>query len=197
MPLQGISTDQIQGGSVANVFLKEPGWKVRGISRHPEKAQNWTEKGVEMVQGNLDDPESLVAAFKGANAIFSVTDFWQPYFNPANHAKLKPGQSINEWVYEYELQQGKYIADAAAKVQGLERLIFSALCDTSKWSQGKYTGVYHFDSKARAVDYIKEKYPELAAKLSVVQAGAYMDNWKAGGAHFIKVSFPFSNEKVY
>ncbi|MCJ1360459.1 MAG: hypothetical protein MMC33_010464 [Icmadophila ericetorum] len=170
-----------QGGSVADVYLKEPGWKVRGISRNPGMAQTWIDKGVQMVKGDLDDTESLTNAFKGATAIFSVTDFWQPFFNPANQAKLKPGQTINEWCYEYELQQGKNIADAAAGVQGLNRLIFSATCDATRCSKGKYTWVYHFDSKGRAVEYIKERYPELAAKMSVVQAGAYMDNWKTGG----------------
>ena len=72
------------------------------------------------------------------------------------------------------------IADAATSVEGLDRYVISALCDASKWSGGKYTWNYHFDSKARIVDYIREKYPEHAAKMSVVQVGSYMDNWKSG-----------------
>jgi hypothetical protein len=79
-----------------------------------------------------------------------------------------------------ELQQGKNIADAAATVEGLGRYVISALCDASKWSKGKYTRNYHFDSKARIVDYIQGKYPQLAAKMSVLHVGSYMDNWKSG-----------------
>jgi len=169
-----------QGGSVANVYSKEAGWKVRGISRNPDKAQAWKDKGVEVVKGDLDDKDSLIAAFKGADAIFSVTDFWGPFYNPANHQKLKEGQTINEFCYEYELQQGKNVADAAATVDGLERLVVSALCDAKKWSKEKYTWVYHFDSKAHIVDYINEKHPEMAAKMSIVQMGIYMSNWKMG-----------------
>jgi hypothetical protein len=133
-----------------------------------------------VVKGDLDDSASLVAAFKGANATFSTTDFWGPFYNPATQRHLKNGQTINEYCYELELQQGKNIADAAATVESLDRYVISALCDASKCSKGKYTGNYHFDSKARIVDYIREKYPPLAAKMSVVQLGSYMDNWKSG-----------------
>ncbi|KAM0801609.1 hypothetical protein BDR22DRAFT_880370 [Usnea florida] len=165
-----------QGGSVASVYAKEPGWKVRGISRDPSKAQSWTAKGIEVVKADLDDKDSLVAAFQGAHAIFSVTDFWAEFYTPATQAKLKPGQSINEYCYGRELQQGKNIADAAATVGGLDRFIMSAVCNVKRLSKGKYNWVYHFDSKAEAVEYVQEKYPELAAKMSVVHIGVYMNN---------------------
>jgi len=173
-----------QGASVADVFVKDPAWKVRGITRDPSKSAGkaLTERGIELVKGNLDDKDSLVAAFKGANAIYSVTDFWGPFSNPANKSKLKPGQTINEYCYDYELQQGKNIADAAATtVDTLDHIIVSALSNTKKWSKGKYTWVYHFDGKAATVDYIKEKHPALAEKMSVLQVGLYASNWKGGG----------------
>jgi hypothetical protein len=172
-----------QGGSVAEVYSKEPGWKVRGITRNPSSpaAEAWKAKGVEVVQADLDNTQSLIAAFKGADAIFSTTDFWGPFFNPATQSKLKPGQTINEYVYEYEVQQGKNIADAAATVEGLDSLIVSALCDATKCSKGKYTWVYHFDSKAHIVDYINEKYPDMAKKMSIVQVGSYMSNIHQSG----------------
>jgi hypothetical protein len=56
--------------------------------------------------------------------------------------------------------------------------VVSSLCDASKWSKGKYRGVYHFDSKAHAVEYVRELYPELGAKMSVVQLGSYLSNWQ-------------------
>ena len=170
----------MQGGSVADVYAKEPGWKVRGLSRNPEKAANLTAKGIEVVKADLNDRESLVAAFKGADAIFTTTDPWTAFFDPATRSLLKPGQTINEYCYDVEVQQGKNVADVAASMEGLDRFIVSALCDVKKWSRGKYTSVYHFDSKARIVEYVKEKYPKLAEKMSVVQLGGYMNNWKTG-----------------
>jgi len=49
-----------------------------------------------MVQGDLNDIDSLNLAFQGANVIFGVTDFWQPFLEQANYAKLKAGQTIND-----------------------------------------------------------------------------------------------------
>ena len=95
--------------------------------------------------------------------------------------KLKPGQSINEYCYNLELQQGKNVADAATTVENLDRFILSAVGDVKKLSKGKYTEVYHFDSKAQIVEYVRSKHPSLAVKMSVVQIGVYMSNWKLIG----------------
>ncbi|KAF4468837.1 hypothetical protein FALBO_4248, partial [Fusarium albosuccineum] len=59
----------------------------------------------------------------------------------------------------------------------LERFILSSLSNATKWSGGKYTHVYHFDSKAKAVDYAKETYPELWAKTSIYEAGLFLSNF--------------------
>lgn len=119
-----------------------------------------------------------MAAFKGADAIFSNTDFWTQFFHPATREKLKPGQTINEYCYDVEVQQGKNVADAATTVGGLDRFVLSALCGAKKLSKGKYTQVYHFDSKANILEYVREQHPELAAKMSVVQVGVYMSRWR-------------------
>lgn len=141
-----------------------------------------------MVKGDLNDIDSLISAFKGATAIFGNTDFWQPFSDPENKKKLEPGQTINEIAFDIEVAQGKNIAKAAATVEGLERFILSALSNSKHWSKGKYTWVYHFDSKATVVDYIKKELPELAAKMSVLQMGMFMTNWAMGLPAFAKVS---------
>ncbi|KAJ5689729.1 hypothetical protein N7462_004121 [Penicillium macrosclerotiorum] len=169
-----------QGGSVANVFLNENGWRVRGITRDASKATDWQAKGVEVVEANLDDKASLVKAFEGAYAIFGTTDFWGPVFNPATRLKLAEGQQINEYAFHYEQQQAINIAEAAAETAGLQRFISSALCNAKHWTQGRLPHVYHFDSKALAVEHIKANLPDLAAKMSVVQIGSYMTNWGTG-----------------
>ncbi|RDL39342.1 NAD(P)-binding Rossmann-fold containing protein [Venustampulla echinocandica] len=169
-----------QGSSVAELFSHKPGWKVRGITRNPfsPKAQTWLSKDVEVVKADLNDPSSLSSAFSGATAIFSYTNFYEPFYSPATKSLLKEGQTINEYCFEKELQQGKNIADAAIKVEGLERFVISAECDSRKWSRGKYTWVYHFESKAKMVDYINERYPQLAGKMNIIYMGGYMLNWK-------------------
>lgn len=159
---------------MADVFLQTPGWRVRGVTRRPasEAAQTWASKGVEVVSGDLDNVSSLVAAFKDADVIFGVTDFWTVFQDPESKNKKRPDQEMIEYCYEVELQQGKNLADAAATVPGLSRYIFSSMADATKWSKGKFNKLYHMDSKAQAVDYAKS-LPELKGKFSQVQAPIY------------------------
>ncbi len=172
----------IQGGSVISHFLSlnpQP-YKLRGISRNPasDASKALIEKGVEMVAGDLDDPSSLLQAFQGANVIFSVTDFWGPYGNPQIHAQAAAANKpANQLVYEIELQHNKNVFDAASQISTLDRLIHSTLSSAKKWSKGKYQHVYHFDSKADAVEYAQEKYPELLNKTSELQVGFYLSNF--------------------
>jgi hypothetical protein len=169
-----------QGGSVARTFLQEPDWRVRGITRDVSSSasRRLQTEGVEMVSANLDQTQSLISAFEGANAIFGVTDFLEPFSDPRNREKLNPGQNLNEWVYEYEKQQGKNIFDAAVATKGLERLVFSSLSDARKWSNGKYNQVWHFDSKAHAVRDAKSTHPDFfESKVSCIQVGMYLSNW--------------------
>jgi hypothetical protein len=169
-----------QGGSVVNTFLDLPGWKIRALTRNANSAaaQKLKDKGVhEVVSATLDDVASLVEAFKGAHTVFSVTDFWGMYYDPANSDKAAAtGQPKNVWAAKIEEQQGKNVFDAAAKTEGLERLIFSGLSNATKWSKGKYPHVYHFDSKAHAAEYGQAKYPDLWAKTSILQVGFYLSN---------------------
>ena len=160
-----------QGGSVVETFLKEPGWTVRGLTRNASSpaAQKLKEKGVEVVTAELSDTASLESAFQGAYAVFSVSDFWTLYAN------LQPPSNVK--AYDLELQQGKNVFDAASRTTGLERLIVSSISDCTKWSKGKYKHVYHFDSKAHAVEYGKTTYPELWKKTSVLQAGFFLSNF--------------------
>ncbi|KAH7247303.1 uncharacterized protein BKA55DRAFT_595001 [Fusarium redolens] len=172
-----------QGGSVASVFLGEPGWTVRALTRNTSsvKYQALAARGAEVVQADIDTPATLSAAFEGADAIFAVSDFWGLYSDPTNKDKAKPGQPLNVWAGEHETQQLKNIIDAADKVPNLERFILSSLSNATKWSKGKYTHVYHFDSKAKAADYGRETYPDLWAKTSIYQPGLFLSNYTLNG----------------
>jgi uncharacterized protein YbjT (DUF2867 family) len=87
-----------QGGAVVRHMLPK-GWKLRALTRNPNNhgAQELACKGVEVVQGDLEDPPSLEPAARGVYGIYSVQDFWTV------GAKR-------------EVQQGKNLADVAKKV---------------------------------------------------------------------------------
>jgi len=97
---------------------------VKGVSRNPDSAasQALQAKGVEMLQGDSDDPESLKKAVQGAQVVFGNTAFSSKAAVATDEdlAKLKPGQEMRELCCELEVQQGKNIADAVAMVEGLE-----------------------------------------------------------------------------
>lgn len=143
-----------QGGGVASRFSKDPAWKVRGVTRNlsSDKAKALISKGIEMVQANTNDEESLVRAFQGATAIFAFTDYYDHFFNHGAAASMK-----------MEAARGISLAKAAAKTPTLEHYIWSTLPLTSALSQGKVI-VPHFEGKAAVDVYIKEHLPDLLAK---------------------------------
>ncbi|KAL4810702.1 hypothetical protein BDV18DRAFT_646 [Aspergillus unguis] len=171
-----------QGGSVLSHFLSlSPSpYALRGVTRNPSstKSAALAARGIEMVAADHDDPSTLDLAFEGASAIFSVTDFWPPFFNTAEREKAAAsGQSIGERCRDLEAQQNRNIIDAAARVSSLERFVFSSMANTTKLSDGKYRHVYHFESKAIAEEYGRTTHPELWKKTSVFYAGLYLENW--------------------
>ena len=115
-----------QGGSVVETFLKEPGWKVRGLTRNTSSAaaQKLKEKGAEVVAANLVDTASLVAAFAGANAVFSVTDFWSLYSDPEVQKKAKTGQAMNVTAYEPNFSTGRTSSTPPTRLRDLKGLFF-------------------------------------------------------------------------
>jgi hypothetical protein len=190
-----------QGGSVARRFLQDPQYVVRGLTRDPSSAaaKELAALGADMVQADLDDVKSLEAAFAGANVIFSVTNYWEPFFRPDCRAKAKElGVTCRRYAYDVEYQQGKNIADAAATVvDSLDDngLLASTLSHAGKCSKGKYKDLYHFDSKADVFpDYVAAAHPKLAAKMSCIQTGFFTTSHRIlPSAYFKKVGlFNFS-----
>ncbi|KAG4434409.1 hypothetical protein IFR05_010105 [Cadophora sp. M221] len=171
-----------QGSSVAEKFVQEAGWSVRGISRDPSKdsAKAWTARGVDVVAADLDIPGSMEVAFRGANVIFGTTDFVQHLLDPKMAAKSQEqGRPINELATEREFEQAKSLIDAVAtNTSTLELFVLSTLSDTKGLSKGKIQYNLHFDCKWAAVEYLKEKYPELWKKTSLLQLGIFASNWK-------------------
>jgi hypothetical protein len=171
-----------QGGSVLSYFLSlSPSpYTLRGVTRDPTSPKSVAPAslGVEVVTSNFDGPSSLDVAFRDASAIFSVTDFWKSFADPAQREIASAsGQSIGVFNREYEAQQNKNIIDATTKVSTLEKFIFSSLPNTNKLSRGKYAHVYHFDGKAMGEQYGRSTHPKLWEKTSVLYAGYYLENY--------------------
>jgi uncharacterized protein YbjT (DUF2867 family) len=133
-----------QGSGLVSAILADPngGFAARAVTRDPgkDKAKAMAAKGAEVVQGDLDDVESLKKAFAGAYGVYAVTNFWEHFSG------------------EKEIAQAKNIAEAA-KAAGVKHIIWSTLEDTRKLMaaddtrmpmlQGKFR-VPHFDAKAEA-----------------------------------------------
>lgn len=156
------------------------GFRVRGLTRNSSSpaAIELASQGAELFEANLDDPNSLDQAFAGANVIFSVTDYWEPFFHPeCRKAAEAQGISYRRFAYDTEYRHGKNIADAAAKIADsldANGFLVSTLSHAGKCSGGKFKELYHFDSKADVFPtYVEEHYPELAAKMSCIQTGFF------------------------
>ncbi|KIX00671.1 uncharacterized protein Z518_09736 [Rhinocladiella mackenziei CBS 650.93] len=174
-----------QGSSVVKTFLKFPEWKIRAVTRNPSSSKVQAlaalSPRIEIVTADTHDVDSLRRAFTNTTAIFAVTDYWAPFFDPEIREKHatgpNPGDSLRRWAYDDEIQQGQNIARAASQVgDRLERFIWSALPSCKEYSKGKYSHIYHFDSKAVVTEYIRDHHPGLANKMSVIFVGFYASN---------------------
>ena len=63
-----------QGCAVVRALQASGQFKVRALSRNPD---NHRELADEVVEADLDRPETLKAAFEGAHGVFLVTNFWE------------------------------------------------------------------------------------------------------------------------
>jgi uncharacterized protein YbjT (DUF2867 family) len=124
-----------QGGSVAPALLKA-GWPVRALVRDPASAKALALRaaGVEIVQGDFADAESIRAAMEGVHGVFSV----QP---------SSPGGSVSD---EDEVRFGIRVADLAAE-SGVRHFVYSSGAGVAE----EPTGMGHFDSKATIERHIR------------------------------------------
>jgi uncharacterized protein YbjT (DUF2867 family) len=152
-----------QGGSVIKAVLAHPilskEYKIRAITRDPSKpnAQVLAAKGVELVRADMDDADSVKHALEGSHAAFTVTNYWE---------KMSK---------DLEVQQGKTLADAA-KAVGVKHLVWSALPNATKLTNGVLSHMEHFDSKAEVAEYIEKMKGDMVA--TYFMPGFYMSNIK-------------------
>src|SRR2546425_3252913 len=120
-----------QGGAVVRALQARGQFKVRALTRNPGKHRGLAD---EVVEADLNRPETLRAAFEGAHGVFLVTNFWEEGTD--------------------ELKQAT-AAVRVAKDVGLKHFIWSTLPDVEAISGGKFY-VPHFTGKAKADRIVKE-----------------------------------------
>src|ERR1700687_2359868 len=120
-----------QGGAVVRALRAQGQFKVRALTRDPGKHRGLAD---EVVEADLNRPETLKAAFKGAYGAFLVTNFWEKGAD--------------------ELKQAT-AAVRAAKDAGVKHLVWSTLPDVEAISGGKLH-VPHFTGKAKVDRVVKE-----------------------------------------
>ena len=119
-----------QGGAVVRALQASSEFKVRALSRNPGKHHELAD---EVVEADLNRPETLKSAFEGAHGVFLVTN---PRDNGADERKQATA------------------AVHAAKDAGVEHLIWSTLPDVESISGGKFD-VPHFTNKAKIDPIVK------------------------------------------
>lgn len=127
-----------------------------------------------MVKADLSDAASIEAAVNGAYGVFAMTDYW---------ALLD---------MEKEVHQGKTIVDACKRSK-VEHLVWSTLPRVSRLSNGKYTGVAHFDGKALVEEYAESVKESMV--VSYFMPAMFMDVIKqitqeADGVLSLSLPFP-------
>src|ERR1700720_3002269 len=120
-----------QGGGVVRALQASGEFKVRALARNPDKHHQLAD---EVVQADLDRPETLGAAFKGAYGVFLVTNFREKGTD--------------------ELKQAT-AAVRAAKDAGVKHFVWSTLPNVEAISGGKFD-VPHFTGKAKIDRIVKE-----------------------------------------
>lgn len=115
-----------------------------------------------MGEADVDNPSSLLTAYRGAHIIFAVRDFWSPIFALFEERKRISDRARGEHACAIEVRRGKMIVDAVAQVMReegsiLERFVFSILPGFKELSGEKYSYVYHFDWKAEGSAHLKQR----------------------------------------
>jgi uncharacterized protein YbjT (DUF2867 family) len=142
-----------QGRSVIRELSKYPDFAIRGLVRQPssEAAKQLAQKGVELVQGDLDNRKSLEVAMKGVYGVFSY-------------------QNMADGVQKEE-DRGKRVAHAA-KLAEIPHLIYSSVGGADRNPEVSY-----FRSKWRIEAFIQELD---LPNFTIFRPVAFMDNFAMG-----------------
>ena len=113
-----------QGGAVVRALQARGEFRVRALSRNPDRHRGLAD---EVIEANLDQPDTLEAAFHGVHGVFVVTNFWSEGTDEGKQATA---------------------AIEAAKAAGVEHFVWSTLPNVEAITGGTIN-VPHFTGKAK------------------------------------------------
>ncbi len=137
-----------QGGSVVRALVDRGVFRVRALTRHPDTYRGPAD---EVVEADLNDAQTLAAAFTDAHGVFAVSNFWEPGSD--------------------EIAQGRHAVDAAKKA-GVSHFVWSTLPDVESISDGEFE-VAHFTSKAKVDAFVRDAG---FSSYTFVEAPFYFEN---------------------
>jgi len=120
-----------QGGGVIRALKAGGQFKVRALTRNPGQHRDLAD---EVIEADLNRPETLKAAFEGAHGVFLVTNFREKGADEFKQATA---------------------AVRAAKDAGVQHFVWSTLPNVEAISGGKFD-VPHFTGKAKIDHIVKE-----------------------------------------
>jgi uncharacterized protein YbjT (DUF2867 family) len=120
-----------QGGAVVRALRATNQFKVRALTRNTAKHRGLAD---EVVEADLNRPETLKSAFAGAHGVFLVTNFQEHGADELNQASA---------------------AVRAAKDAGVKHFVWSTLPNVEAISKGKFD-VPHFTGKAKVDRVVRE-----------------------------------------
>lgn len=140
-----------QGGAVTRRLLAE-GWTVRALTRDVTKPQALAlaALGAELAAGDMDNRAELDAAFTGADAVFSVQNYWLPGVG-----------------FEGEVRQGKLVVDAA-QAAGVKHFVYSSV-----GAAHRGMGQKHFASKHEIEQYLQAS----GLPYTILRPAAFFENY--------------------
>jgi uncharacterized protein YbjT (DUF2867 family) len=139
-----------QGGSVAKQLVSN-GWSVRALVRDPDKAASISlrKQGVEVVQGDLNQPSTIEDAMKNVYGVFS--------------AQALDLEDLNK-----ELRHGTSIADLAKSAR-VSHFVYSSAAGANR-----NTGITSFENKRKIEKYIQS----LDLPATILRPVMFMENFQ-------------------
>lgn len=136
-------------GSAVFHHLRQGGFALRALVRDPDKskARGLEGRGVEVLRGDLENPQSLERILDGADGAYSV-QAW-------------------EGGAETEVRQGIAFAEAASR-QEVGHFVYSSVV-----AADGNTGIPHFESKAK----IEERIRNVGVNYTILRPVFFMENW--------------------
>ncbi|MBW4577618.1 MAG: NmrA/HSCARG family protein [Aphanothece sp. CMT-3BRIN-NPC111] len=156
------------GRSVVQNLVDEQShpWQIKALTRNVNSDRSQALQAlsdrIELVQGDVNDQESLKKAIQGVHGVFCNTDYWSAGSKAA------------------EISQSKMMIEIC-KSEKVSHFIYSSLENCLKISDGKVP-VPYFDSKAAVEEYIDEQRQQgdewFLKNTTVLVTAPYLENFE-------------------